>query len=337
MWYGLAPSAGASAAMSVSCLEAYDLIRFAEVFEARLAAAEEQLVGKRGLAREKEWMSAALELVRLERVPAAGLLERVRDLPDLDEVREEFGAELLNTWVDALEKLHAGITFAAGSRSPVIDALFPHVKFPQLRRASREAVTEYAALYERRLKSSYVTRLLAQDELALVRPVIDQVAAAYAQWVACYSPAPLPEEQAVPLREGLVTLGRRLDVAVRQARLLAEAALTPVRESFDASGLALKPRRRPGRGGLLEEPSAGLDETPPDEDEGALDEGTGEQGEEAPAEAAAGEAPPPSEPAVDEAPGTDAEAAAGPPAEEPVQKPARKSRKRAAKPADTES
>ena len=158
--------------MSMSCLEAYDLIRFAEVFETRLAAAEEQLSGKRGLAREKEWMGAALELVRLERVPAPGMLERVRDLPELDEVREEFGAELLNLWVDALEKLHAGITFSAGSRSPVIDALFPHLKFPQLRRASREAVTEYAALYERRLKSSYVSRLLAQEELALVQPVL---------------------------------------------------------------------------------------------------------------------------------------------------------------------
>ncbi|MBF5041190.1 hypothetical protein FGE12_02240 [Aggregicoccus sp. 17bor-14] len=235
--------------MSFSCLEAYDLIRFAEVFETRLAGAEEQLSGKRGLVREKEWMGAALELVRLERIPAPGMLERVRDLPELDEVREEFGAELLNVWVDALEKLHAGITFSAGSRSPVIDALFPHLKFPQLRRASREAVTEYAALYERRLKSSYVTRLLAQDELALVRPVLDQVAAAYVQWLACYNPAPLPEDEAAPLREGLITLGRRLDIAVRQARLLAEAALTPVRDAFDASGLGIKPKRRPGRGG----------------------------------------------------------------------------------------
>lgn len=235
--------------MSFSCLEAYDLIRFAEIFETRLAGAEEQLSGKRGLAREKEWMSAALELVRLERIPAPGMLERVRDLPELDEVREEFGAELLNVWVDALEKLHAGITFSAGSRSPVIDALFPHLKFPQLRRASREAVTEYAALYERRLKSSYVTRLLAQDELALVRPVLDQVASAYVQWLACYNPAPLPEDEAAPLREGLITLGRRLDIAVRQARLLAEAALTPVRDAFDASGLGIKPKRRPGRGG----------------------------------------------------------------------------------------
>jgi hypothetical protein len=331
--------------MSVSCLEAYDLIRFAEVFESRLAAAEEQLSGKRGLAREKEWMSAALELVRLERVPAPGMLERVRDLPELDEVREEFGAELLNTWVDALEKLHAGITFSAGSRSPVIDALFPHVKFPQLRRASREAVAEYAALYERRLKSSYVTRLLAQDELALVRPVLEQVASAHAQWVALYDPTPLPEEQAAPLREGLVTLGRRLDIAVRQARLLAEAALTPVRDAFDSSGLAIKPKRRPGRGGV-----SGMDEA---HDEGSMAEEGGEAlgadaephdalsldaAEAVPEESLVGNEPAPGEeeraleeklpeaPVGEEAPGD----------EKPSEKPARKGRKKAAKTAGTE-
>lgn len=301
--------------MSVSCLEAYDLIRFAELFEARLSAAEEQLAAKRGLVREKEWMGAALELVRLERIPAPGLLERVRSLPELDEVREEFGAELLNAWVDALEKLHAGITFSAGSRSPVIDALFPHLKFPQLRRASREAVTEYAALYERRLKSSYVTRLLAQDELALVRPVLEQVALAHAQWMACYEPTPLPEEEAAPLREGLTTLGRRLDIAVRQARLLAEAALTPVRDAFDASGLALKPRRRPGRGGAAEL-DAPMDE-PPDE-------------------------PPADDLEADAGPVEELPAAAAAPAEEGAQdpadeKPARRPRRKGAKPVGTVS
>jgi hypothetical protein len=329
--------------MSVSCLEAYDLIRFAEVFEARLAAAEEQLAGKRGLTREKEWMGAALELVRLERIPAPGLLERVRNLPELDEVREEFGAELLNLWVDALEKLHAGITFSAGSRSPVIDALFPHLKFPQLRRASREAVTEYAALYERRLKSSYVTRLLAQEELALVQPVLQQVAAAHAQWVACYSPAPLPEEEAAPLREGLTTLGRRLDIAVRQARLLAEAALTPVRDAFDSSGLAIKPKRRPGRGGLSE-----LEET---HDEAHAEAEAGEepgadaeevQAAELEAEPEEAQSPDAAEAVPEEAPAANEPAAEAPEEqlpgspEKPAGRPARKGRKKSSKPTGTE-
>jgi len=244
--------------MSLSTLEAYDLVRFAEALDSRLAAADELLAGRSGLEREKEWLASALQIVRTERAPAAAILEKVRDLPELEEVREEFAFTLQNLWVDALEKLHAGITFCASSRAPVIEALFPHLKFPQLRRASREGLQEFASNYERRLKSSYVSRILARDDFSFVRPVLDQVAAAYAQWQACFVPVQLPHEQAAPLRAELIALGKKLDLALRQARCLAEAALAPIPEAFESSGLAAKPRKRAGRGGLafLESPEA---------------------------------------------------------------------------------
>jgi len=243
--------------MSLSTLEAYDLVRFAEALDSRLAAADELLAGRPGLEREKEWMATALQIVRTERAPAASILEKVRDLPELEEVREEFAFTLHNLWVDTLEKLHAGITFCASSRAPVIEALFPHLKFPQLRRASREGLQEFASNYERRLKSSYVSRILARDDFSFVRPVLDQVAAAYAQWQACFVPVQLPHEQAAPLRAELIALGKKLDLALRQARCLAEAALAPIPEAFESSGLAAKPRKRAGRGGLfLESPEA---------------------------------------------------------------------------------
>lgn len=234
--------------MSLSTLEAYDLIRFAEAFEARLAAADELLSGREGLEPEKAWLATAIQLVVTERKPSSELIARVKDLPELEEAREEFAFEQQNRWVDAMEKLHAGITFCASSRSPVIDALFPHLKFPQLRRAPRELVAEYVTSYERRLKSSYVTRILANDDFAFVRPVLEKVTQAHAAWVASLEPLDIPEEQARPLREELVALGKRLDVAVRQARLLAEAAFVPVPGAFDATGLAAKPKKRPGRG-----------------------------------------------------------------------------------------
>lgn len=234
--------------MSLSTLEAYDLIRFAEAFEARLASADELLAGREGLETEKAWLATAIGLVGEARKPSSALLARVKDLPELDEAREEYAFEQQNLWVDSLEKLHAGITFCASSRAPVIEALFPHLKFPQLRRAPREAVTEYVASYERRLKSSYVTRILANNDFAFVRPVLEQVSKAYASWLASLEPVAIPEEQARPLREELVALGRQLDVAVRQARLLAEAAFVPVPGAFDATGLAAKPKKRPGRG-----------------------------------------------------------------------------------------
>jgi hypothetical protein len=234
--------------MSLSTLEAYDLVRFAEAFDARLAAADELLAGRPGLEREKEWMGTALELLRTERAPAAALLEKVRNLPELEEVREEFAYTQQNLWVDALEKLHAGITFCASSRAPVIEALFPHLKFPQLRRASREAVQEFVTGYERRLKSSYVSRILAREDFSFVRPVLDQVSSTYAHWQACFVPVQLPHELAAPLRQELITLGKRLDLALRQARGLAEAALAPLPETFENSGLASKPRKRAARG-----------------------------------------------------------------------------------------
>ncbi|HEX8703767.1 MAG TPA: hypothetical protein VF815_33355 [Myxococcaceae bacterium] len=244
--------------MSLSTLEAYDLIRFAEAFEARLATASDVIAEREGLGPEKEWMATSLRLVREALVPAPALIERAKDLPELEEAREEFSFQQQNLWVDSLEKLHAGITFCASSRAPVIEALFPHLKFPQLRRAPQEAVNEFAAAYERRLKSSYVTRIFTQDDFAFVRPVVDQVAKSYASWQASLSPATLSDAQALPLRMQLVAIGEKLDMAVRQARLLAEAALVPVPGAFDSTGLAAKPKRRAGRGMPfgLEDPSA---------------------------------------------------------------------------------
>ncbi|WP_211194533.1 hypothetical protein [Pyxidicoccus fallax] len=240
-----------------STLESYELIRFAEAFEARLATAGEMLAGRPGLEPEKRWLADALELVRTTRAPSAGVLDRVKDLPELEEAREEYAFHQQGLWVDALEKLHAGITFTASSRAPVIEALFPHVKFPQLRRAPRDAVIEYATSYERRTKSSYVTRIFARDDFALVRPVMEQVTTAFNAWRSSHEPAPLTPEVENVLREELVALGRKLEAALRQARLLSEAAVVPVPSVYEAAGLALKPKRRAGRG-LLASADDGL-------------------------------------------------------------------------------
>jgi hypothetical protein len=299
--------------MSLSTQEAYDLIRFAEAFEARLVTANDTLADREGLEPEKEWMATALKLVRTALIPAPALLGRAKDLPELEEAREEFSFQQQNLWVDSLEKLHAGITFCASSRSPVIEALFPHLKFPQLRRASQETVDEFAAAYERRLKSSYVSRIFAQDDFSFVRPVVDQVASAYAAWQASLAPSSLSDAEIAPLRAEMISVASRLDVAVRQARLLAEAALIPVPDAFDASGLAAKPKRRAGRGLPFgsDDPSA---ETAP-EDAGA-DSDVMEEPE--PPMAPEEQAPPP-EPVTETAPAP-AEAEA---------KPSRRGRKKA--------
>jgi hypothetical protein len=289
--------------MSLSTQEAYDLIRFAEAFEARLVTASDTLADREGLEPEKEWMATALALVRTALIPAPALLGRAKDLPELEEAREEFSFQQQNLWVDALEKLHAGITFCASSRAPVIEALFPHLKFPQLRRATQETVDEFAAAYERRLKSSYVNRIFSQPDFAFVRPVVDQVASAYAAWQASLAPSNLSDAQVAPLRGEMISVASRLDVALRQARLLAEAALIPVPDAFDSTGLAAKPKRRAGRGlpfgfdDSAAEPSpedAGADADDAEIESSALPEdGTAEPPAPMPTPEPAVEAPPP--------------------------------------------
>ncbi|WP_240358401.1 hypothetical protein [Myxococcus vastator] len=244
-----------------STLESYELIRFAEAFEARLATAGEMLTGRPGLDAEKGWLTTAWELVRTARAPTEGVLDRVKDLPELEEAREEYAFHQQGLWVDVLEKLLAGITFTASSRAPVIEALFPHLKFPQLRRAPREAVLEYATSYERRTKSAYVTRIFAREDFALVRPVMEQVLTAHNAWRTSHEPSPLSLEQETLLREELVSLGRKLEQSLRQARLLAEAALVPAPTVYEAAGLNLKPKRRAGRGLTFSDDAlAGFDE-----------------------------------------------------------------------------
>ena len=230
--------------MALSSLEAYDLVRFADQLQTRLAAAQGELAPRRALKAEKDWLSAASALLAAAREPAAGLLDRVRALPELALVRDEYALEFQGQWVDTLERLHAGITFHAGNRDPVIEALYPHTRFAALRRADKDAVGEYEKELDRRLRSAYVSRLLAQPAYAFAAPVLAAVTEAFARWQSAFEGEESPEAQAVELRKELLAAAKKLDVAVKQARLLAEAALAPVAGMFEEQGLAAKPKKR---------------------------------------------------------------------------------------------
>lgn len=224
-------------------LDAYELVRFAPVFRERLERAHDRLGKPAELGAERAWLTAALDRV-VAADPGLALLDKVRDLPELMDVRADFAEGQQNAWVDALEKLLAGITFHAGSRAPVIEALFPHQKFPALRRASRETAAPFAAEFERRLKTSYVTRTLSQEDFAFAQPVIEQIARSWAGWQSCFEPSTLSEEDAAPLRRQLLEAAENLDRSIRQARLLAEAALLPMEGAFEEESLHQKPRKR---------------------------------------------------------------------------------------------
>ena len=229
----------------MDALEAYEMVKHAELLHARLVAAREAVARARRLGgREKDWLTVAGDLLGVEQEELRRVVESTRMLPELMEVRLEFAGALQQRWVDALEKLVAGVTFHAGSRAPLLEALLPHVKFPNLRKANREAVAAYQAELERRLKLSYVQRMFAEPAWAFAPPCVEAVRAAFAEWQSSFSTDSLDEEAAAPLRSALCALGERLAVLSAQARLLAEAALLPIRGAFEEHALDARPRKR---------------------------------------------------------------------------------------------
>ncbi len=239
--------------MSLTSLEAVDLLRFADLIAERIASAEAELSKKRGLDREKAWLAAAAELLDAARAPAKGLVDGARMLPELSELREELAGSVQNAWVDALEKLLAGITFHVSGRAPIIEALFPHQKFPPLRRVPHEVAAKFQADFEKRARGSYVSRMLSSDDFAFAVPVLELIRKSWADYDACFSGGAMSEEEAAPIREALSTAADGLELPLRQARLLAEAALSPVAGAFEASGLGAKPKKRSARTAHVEE------------------------------------------------------------------------------------
>ena len=74
---------------------------------------------------------------------------------------------------------------------------------------------------------------------------IDAMRAAYEEWRMVFSPTPLPEEQAQALRDELDELAQRLDRPMKQALLLAEAALIGEGTLLLKTGIMDRPKRRP--------------------------------------------------------------------------------------------
>lgn len=228
----------------MDALDAYDTLKFSEQLHERLAAACTAVENKRVIRQEKTWLATARDLLTADQEQARAVIERARMLPELLEVRQEFAAILQQKWVDAIEKLVGGITFHAGSRSPMIETLLAHQKFPLLRKANREAVQQYQADLEKRMKLSYVQRMLTDATFAFMPACFEEIQKAYAEWMTSFSGDSMADEQAQPIRDELIQLGEKVEVLTRQAKLLAEAALLPVKGAFDEYGLSLKPRKR---------------------------------------------------------------------------------------------
>ncbi len=225
-------------------LDAFDTVSHSEQLLLRLESATAELSKKQGLKEEKAWLDTAMQRVAAAREGVGDLLTRVLRLPELVPVREEHARTLQGAAVDAVERLHAGITFAAGTRAPIIEALYGKLKLPVLRRCDREDFEKFCVDFEKRLNTSYARRMFGDASFQLVAPALSQLQLAFTTWRGIFSDQPLSDSDAQALRDELDAVSRRLELPCRQARLLAEAALTPLKELFENSGLGQKPRRR---------------------------------------------------------------------------------------------
>lgn len=249
--------------MMTSLLDAFDTVSHSEQLLLRLESATAELSKKQGLKEEKAWLDTAMQRVAAAREGVGDLLTRVLRLPELESLREDHARTLQGAAVDAVERLHAGITFAAGSRAPILEALYGKLKMPVLRRCDREDFEKFCVDFEKRLNTSYAKRMFGDASLAVVGPALAQLQQAFATWRGIFSNEGLTEPQAQALRDELDAVARRLELPCRQARLLAEAALTPLKDLLENSGLSQKPKRR-SKAAEAQDESSMLDEDPVD-------------------------------------------------------------------------
>lgn len=251
-----------------SLLDAYDTVAHSELLVERLNNAFAELSRKQGLHDEKEWLTTAMTRVSSAREGLGDLLTRVMRLPEMEPAREEHARALQNAAVELVERLQAGITFHAGSRAPLLEALFGRLKLPVLRRADKEDFEKFCVDFEKRLNSGYAKRMFGEPSLAVVQPVVDQVRAGFATWRGSFTGEPLGDTEARSLRDELDACARRLELPMKQARLLAEAALAPVRDLFEQSGLGQKPRKRSLKPAVTETGEGAVDDHEFDAEEG---------------------------------------------------------------------
>lgn len=248
--------------MTTPTLDAFELLTQAALFPPRLDAAAAELAKLPGLAAEKSWLAAACERAAPARRETDDLLVRVIRLPELESVRPERLRILQGLVVDALEHLHAAITFVGSARSPLLEALYFKLKIPQLRRCDREELERFYGDFEKRLGSTYVRRMLKDETYAPAAVAVAGFDAAFATWRGGFLTDALQETEAGALRDELLAAAQGLEVPLRQARLLAQAALAPLKE-LEAALMLQKNKKRSSRA-EAEDTHPLLEKDPPD-------------------------------------------------------------------------
>lgn len=236
--------------MPSTLVESFELLLEVEQLGARLEAAASALAERAELADEQAWLALARARFATAEAHAktcSGLLDRALRLPELDSLKGERGKLLQAAVADQVERLQAAIIVAAGERSPLIEVLFTNLKIPSLRKAMRAELEKFCAELARRLTSTYAKRVLATDRYRNVLPAVQSTRAAIATWRGVFTEGPLEDDAAAVLREELMAAGGVVEFPVRQAKLLAQAALLPTAELLEAANVVTPKIKKRGK------------------------------------------------------------------------------------------
>jgi len=226
-------------AQDFSAFAAQTLERLAHA-SARLSEDEADMAAERGfIAFATERVSAALEAVCVA-------LEEAQPLPEFASQRKVNREALANAWADAVEAVFDAIVANVSANGPLVEALFPHQRFATLRKPGNSAQNFWKE-FERRAESSYVKRLCADPEYAFLPPLLERARESEQRVRELVTPKPIPEEEQLVFREKVSAAVAKLELAVRQARSLAEAAFAHAPGTVTELGLDAKPKRKLAR------------------------------------------------------------------------------------------
>jgi hypothetical protein len=230
-----------------SIVEASDLLAFAEVSLAALRRGGERLAALADAEDERLWLGAAQRKVELRTENTRTALDAAFALPEFESERLAKGQALFAAWVESIEALFNGIVAHVSDKNPLIETLFPHLKFDKLRRGGT-AARAFKTELERRRGTTYVMRLATEPEYAFLPALLAKVDGARDELASHEKPSTATELELTELRHGVLSHADALRVALAQARLLAEAALIAQPGVFQELGLDAKPRKRASRG-----------------------------------------------------------------------------------------
>lgn len=228
----------------MNTIEAFDLIAHAEVLAERLDEAAVDLSKWEATVPESIWLASAAKRIGDARKHVGDLHSRCLRLPEMHSLRAERTRSLQGAVMDAFDGLLASITKEMGERSPLIEAIFRNIKTPQMRRCAAADFEKFCVEIEKRLGTSYVSRLLADPDYASLEPALSSYRGAVETWRGSFTSEPPSEAECAELRGEVDSIAQAVDTAIRQARHLVEAARVTASDLFDAASLLEKPKRK---------------------------------------------------------------------------------------------